>query len=356
MKKRKKRGRVRRRNRFVSYDYTISYSRISITFILIIIIGFGFYCIANKETAKEVIKSKDDVELEGEIVSEVMETTVAETEPEIIDLYAKPALNKVTIGDEVFSKNAVLIDLSTNQILADKNSNERIYPASLTKIMTVIVGLEMAENLQDAYMIPEDIFGYLFEADASTAGFQPNEEVKIIDLMYGAMLPSGADATIAIARCISGSEEAFVEKMNEKLIELGIDGTTHFTNTSGLHDDNHYSTVADIAVIFNYALKNPTFRQILLTRTYTSSPTNINPDGVTMTSTMFNRISGNEVEGVTILGGKTGFTDQAGLCLASIANKNGKEYMLVTANASVDCGVYSANTVDAITVYGNYLS
>ncbi len=351
----KKRRRTRRGNRYVPYNHTISYSRISITFLLIIIIGFGFYCIANRQTPKDVIKNKDDITFEGDLKSDTV-TTVAETEPEIINLYAEPSLNKVAIGEDVYSQNAVLIDLSSNQILADKNLNDRIYPASLTKIMTVIVGLEMVDDLQAVFVMPEDIFGYLTEANASTAGFLPNEHVKIIDLMYGAMLPSGADATIGIAQYVSGSEIAFVEKMNEKLVELGIAETTHFTNTSGLHDDNHYSTVADISVIFNYALENPTFRQIMLTRTYTSSPTDMNPNGVEMTSTLFNRMVGNEVEGVTILGGKTGFTDNAGSCLASIASKNGKEYMLVTANASIECEVNYPHTADAITIYSNYLS
>lgn len=350
------RRRVRRKNRYIPYNYTINYTRISVTLLLIIAIGFGVYCITDKEQYKEVIKSKGDITFEDGVVSEVTSITVAKTEPEIIDLYARPAFNKAIIGEDVYSENAVLIDLSTNQILADKNLNDKIYPASLTKIMTVAVGLEMVDDLQDVFLMPEDIFGYLFEENASTAGFQPNEYIKIIDLMYGAMLPSGADATIGIGQYVSGSEAAFVEKMNEKLIELGIAETTHFTNTSGLHDDNHYSTVADIAVIFNYALEKPMFREILSARTYTSSPTNINPDGVQMTSTMFNRITGSEVEGVTILGGKTGFTDNAGSCLASIASKNGKEYMLITANASIECGASYPHTADAITIYGNYLS
>lgn len=352
----KKRRRTRRGNRYIPYNHTISYSRISITFLLIIIIGFGFYCIANGQTPKDVIKNKDDIAFEADIINEVRETPVAETEPEIINLYAEPSLNKVMIGEDIYSQNAVLIDLSSNLIMADKNLNQRIYPASLTKIMTVIVGLEMVDDLQDVFVMPENIFGYLTEANASTAGFQPNEHVKIIDLMYGAMLPSGADATIGIAQYVSGSEIAFVEKMNEKLVELGVAETTHFTNTSGLHDDNHYSTVADISVIFNYALENQIFRQILLARTHISSPTDINPNGVEMTSTMFNRLVGNEVEGVTILGGKTGFTDNAGSCLASIASKNGKEYMLVTANASIECEVNYPHTADAITIYSNYLS
>lgn len=198
--------------------------------------------------------------------------------------------------------------------------------------------------------LPEDIFPALYKADASMAGFQPGETVTVRDLLYGAMLPSGAECCEALARQVSGSEEAFVALMNRKAGELGMKHT-HFANCTGLTSPEHYSSAADLAVLLQAALNNETFRTVFTTGQYTSSVTAQHPKGLYMASTLLSRLDGGEVTGGQILGGKTGYTDAAGLCLASLAVVNGKEYILVTLGAPGNHATEQTNIMDAVQVY-----
>lgn len=222
-----------------------------------------------------------------------------------------------------------------------------MYPASMTKIMTAIVAIEELDSLDREITLTDETFAGLYERDATQAGFQPGETVQAIDLLYGVMLPSGAECCIALADDIAGSEEGFVELMNQKAEKLGMDGT-HFCDSTGLHDPDHYSTAKDIAVLLKYAIRNDTFREIIESPYHSTAATNIHPDGITFYSSMFNNLPDPSVTGGKILGGKTGFTNDAGLCLASFAEIDGTEYILVTA------GAFSAGTphiTDAVTIY-----
>ena len=137
--------------------------------------------------------------------------------------------------------------------------------------------------------------------------------------------------------------------MNKKAQRLGMKGT-HFCDTTGLHDPDHYSTVRDIAVLLKYALKNDTFREIIESPRHSTGVTNIHPSGITYYSTMFKNLSDTSVTGGKILGGKTGYTSEAGLCLASFAEIYGREYILVTAGAAGNTG-NPLHVQDAVTVY-----
>lgn len=264
--------------------------------------------------------------------------------------YPKITEDTAAFDAKVNALNAVLIDVENNTILAERDSDKRIYPASLTKIMTLIVATENITDLNDTFIMTHDILYPLYLENATMAGFLENEEVKLIDLLYGAILPSGADATVALARKISGTESNFVALMNEKANSLGLKNT-HFVNTSGLHDANHYSTPVDIAMMLDYALQNELCKKILSTYQYTTAPTPQHPEGIKLESTMFSRMYGTEVENVTILGGKTGYTLQSGHCLASYAVKNGKTYIAVTTGGT---GKYKP-IYDSFEIYGNYL-
>lgn len=171
--------------------------------------------------------------------------------------------------------------------------------------------------------------------------------MRAIDLLYGVMLPSGAECCIALSYAIAGSEQGFVDLMNKKAEKLGMDGT-HFCDSTGLHNPDHYSTAKDMAVLLQYALKNDTFREIAESPWHSTPGTNVHPDGITYYSTMFKNLSDPSVTGGKILGGKTGFTNAAGSCLASFAEIEGVEYILVTAGA-MDGG--TPNITDAVTVY-----
>jgi len=181
------------------------------------------------------------------------------------------------------------------------------------------------------------------------AGFLPGETATVRELLYGALLPSGAECCEALAREVSGSEEAFVELMNQKAAALGM-ASTHFCNPTGLHDPEHVSTVRDMAVLLRAAMQNEMFRRIFATARYTVPPTNLHPDGFTMESTFWSELDGTELRRGKFLGGKTGYTSAAGLCLASAAEVKGKTYLMVTAGAQGNHGTEPYHVDDAVNV------
>lgn len=250
----------------------------------------------------------------------------------------------------LYSPHAILLDLNSGVVLGEQDSKERIYPASLTKIMTAILAIENTEDMEQSIVLPNRMFDELYARNASMAGFQPSEEVKFIDLLYGIMLPSGAECCIGYAECIAGSESQFVMMMNEKAKELGMKNT-HFVNSTGLHDTDHYSTVEDISILLQYALKNKIFKLAFTSSRYSTNSTVQHPDGITFRSTMFKYMDSTEVTGGEILGGKTGWTEEAGLCLASLAQVNGREYIFVTAKAKGTHQTEQFHILDAINVY-----
>ena len=260
----------------------------------------------------------------------------------------RPVVRKLEMSG-INSPYAVLMQAKGGKVIGNMKADDRIYPASMTKIMTVIVAIENLDDLDQEITLTNEIFEGLYEQDATQAGFQPGEVVRAIDLLYGAMLPSGAECCNALADTIGGSEEGFVDLMNKKAEKLGMDGT-HFCDTTGLHDPDHYSTVRDIAILLKYSLRNDTFREIIESARHSSGVTNIHPDGITYYSTLFKNLSDTSVTGGEILGGKTGYTDEAGLCLASFAVIDGREYILVTAGAAGNTG-QPLHVQDAVTIY-----
>jgi len=253
-------------------------------------------------------------------------------------------------SDKLYSTNAILVRLTDSKVLLQKNSEDKIYPASLTKLMTVLVAIENLPDLNEEIRLTRSMFDGLYEANASMAGFQPDEQVRAKDLIYGVMLPSGAECCRALAYHIAGSEPDFVELMNQKAEDLGM-ANTHFVNASGLHDGNHYTTVRDIAILLNYALRNEDFRNVFTTFRYSTAPTNKHPEGITFYSTLFDKLTEQQIADGAFLGGKTGYTAEAGLCLASLALVDEKEYILVTAGAKGNHNSQQYNVIDAFYVY-----
>lgn len=244
---------------------------------------------------------------------------------------------------ELYSRYAYLIDPQTHIVYIDQNSNEQIYPASMTKIMTVALALEKIDDLQTIVMIESTDLEGLYEMGASVAGFAVKEKVTYEDLLYGSLLPSGADACNALARLTYGSQEAFVKAMNLKTEELGLKNT-HFSNTTGLHEDDHYTTVQEMSQILEWALENPRFKTIFETRRYTSSSNNH-----TWSSTLARAQSSTQLDTTILDGAKSGFTDEAQLTLASTMTIDNHQLILVTAYAQ---GQRSSNNVkDALHVY-----
>lgn len=145
-----------------------------------------------------------------------------------------------------------------------------------------------------------------------------------------------------------------MELMNQKAEELGMK-KTHFANATGLHNENHYTTVKDLAILLCNALKNDTFREIFTTFRYSIPPTNKHPGGITFYSTMYKRLGDQKIIDGEILGGKTGYTDKAGLCLASLAKVGELEYILITTGAKGDHHTEQYNIIDAIAVYNSII-
>lgn len=229
------------------------------------------------------------------------------------------------------AKTAVVISIKDKKIVAERGAHDKIYPASTVKIMTLLTAVDYIKNLNDTFTMSYEITDPLFVEDASVAGFLNGEEVTMKDLLYGMILPSGADSAMGLAVKIAGSEEAFVELMNEKAKTLGLKNT-HFTNVSGLHNEENYSTAYDMAVILYHAIQNSLCKEVLSTYQYTTEKTPQNPDGILLSSTLFSYMYGTEPETATVLGGKTGYVYESGYCIASFgeANDSKNGYIAVT--------------------------
>ena len=247
------------------------------------------------------------------------------------------------------SPYAILVDADSGEAVAEKEADVSIYPASMTKVMTALLALEANPDLEQPVTLPEDIFPELRAEGASMAGFRPGETATVRDLLYGALLPSGAECCEALAREVSGSEEAFVASMNRKAAALGM-ASTHFCNPTGLHDPEHVSTARDMARLLRAAMQNEMFRTIFATARYTVPPTNLHPDGFTMESTFWSELDGTELRREKFLGGKTGYTSAAGLCLASAVEVKGKTYLMVTAGAQGNHNTEPYHVDDAVNV------
>lgn len=280
------------------------------------------------------------------------ETSEGKAEPEVqLNPPAIETANTALDLSGVYSEAGILVRLSDGKVFAEFQSQEQIYPASLTKMMTCLVAIERITDLEEKITLEPEIFPALYEEGASMAGFEPGETVTVRDLLYGIILPSGGECSVEIARHVAGSEDAFVEMMNEKAAELGMTDT-HFMNVTGLQDEEHYTTVKDMSILLQNALENRLFRQIFCTREYTASPTEQHPQGLSFGSSMFRLAEDWQVNGGEIRGGKTGFTDQAGLCLASLAHVDNRDYILVTAKADGNHQTEPYHALDALNLYG----
>ena len=249
-------------------------------------------------------------------------------------VYTAQATDATTsVDDEVQSTNGIFIDLATGNILFDRDAHTRINPASMTKVLTVLVAAEHVTDWSDTFEITPEITNYSYVHDCSAVGFSNNEVVTVEDLFYGTVLCSGGDAALGLATYVAGSQEAFVDMMNEKLKELGLSDAAHFTNCVGLYDENHYCTVYDIAMILEAAIDNPQCREVLSTKKYTTSSTPEHPEGIQISNWFLRRIEDKDTGGEVICG-KTGFVAQSGSCAVSYGkDAAGNEYICATVNA-----------------------
>ena len=287
---------------------------------------------------------------------EITETEISVSEPQQEKPFYSFAVtpDTVTIYDEeVISTNAILVDESADIIIAAKGADERIYPASMTKVLTVLVAAEQIkeEDLDDIFTMTLEITDYAYVNDCSSVGFLNGEEVTVRDLFYGTVLPSGGDAALGLATYIAGSHEAFVDMMNAKLEELGIADSAHFTNCIGLYNEDHYCTAYDMAVIMKAAMQNELCREFLSAHIYTTAPTEQHPDGITVSNWFLRRIEDKETGG-EVLCAKTGYITQSQNCAVSYGIfADGTPYICVTVGStSVWRCIY-----DHVEIYNRYI-
>lgn len=231
-------------------------------------------------------------------------------------------------ADSLTSDYAFAYDYETDQVLLDKKSEEKIYPASTTKMLTLLTALDNGAVLTDTVTITEDMLAGLAEENASVVGYTAGETLTIQDLFYGAIMPSGADACNAIAVHIGGTIDGFVEMMNEEAASIGM-VNSHFMNPTGLHDNDHYTTCRDLALLLETGLKNPTFKSIISAVSYTDSLGNSLINGVR------SHIQNYPEDAIIGLQGcKSGYTDEAGHTLASYEKIGDMNVIIVTAHAA----------------------
>lgn len=233
----------------------------------------------------------------------------------------KPPQKSISASAEtpsVSAEGAVLINSDSGSVLYEKNPDEKLYPASTTKIMTALVALETLEELglgiDSKVIVPVEAAG----VEGSSLYLKAGEKLSLEELLYGLMLQSGNDSAETIAACVGGTRDNFVEKMNRRAEELGCRGT-HFVNPSGLFDENHYTTAGDLAVIAAEAMKRNDFRKIVGARSWSSEETD--RSFVNKNKTVFNYEGGNGV--------KIGFTKRSGRTLVASAQRDGKELIAV---------------------------
>lgn len=220
---------------------------------------------------------------------------------------------------ELSAQAAFLYDRTTGTVLLDKNAGERHYPASMTKVMTALVALEHA-NLTDEVTVEQADLD-MITVDSSNAGLKAGEKTTVENLLACLLLPSANESAYTLARHVAGDYQSFVNMMNDKAAELGCTGT-HFVNPCGLHDDDHYTTAHDMALILTAASQNADFVRISGSATWDLPETNMNPARtIKNTNLLVNAESSLHLEGVTC--GKTGYTGDAGRCLAAGASKDG---------------------------------
>lgn len=339
----KRRRQKRRRRLLRNLKKIITLAILSLCFIGILCAGIvGIYKISNnkkKQQAKKQETQQQESESQVEKNDENAPLMVGDVEfMSGFTAYETENTIKITKADneDIISKYVILIDESTNEIVAQRKAKKVISPASMTKILTILVAaehIEDIENTQDTVKITREMTDYVYANDCSAVGFEIDEEVPIKDLFYGTILPSGADAAVALATYVGGSQDGFMDLMNAKLEELGLAETAHFTNCVGLYDEEHYCTIYDMAMILKAALANDFCREVLSAHKYTTTPTKQHPEGIQISNWFLRRIEDKESGGKTQCA-KTGFVNQSGSCAASyFLSDSGRPYICVTAKS-----------------------
>jgi len=276
-------------------------------------------------------------------------------ESEYLDSYYLPIQSNETPnwpkGPAVEAGAAIVMDADTGAILYEKNIDAQLYPASITKVMTILVALEHGV-LSDIITFSDEAVNSL-EADSSRVGLTPGEMITLEDALNGLMLASGNEVANAIAEHYGGTIQGFVDMMNEKAADLGCQNT-HFMNPHGLHDEEHYVSAYDMAIICKAALSNPHFLQFAGNKTYTIPATNLVNEERYLLNSHKMLIDDTQFTYPWCVGGKTGFTDEALNTLVTFSQKDGINLICVTLLVNGFERNYNATTSLLDYVYENF--
>ncbi len=314
---------------------------------LIVVVAIAALCISAFNKGPE---AKDEVSSAPQV--QQPQLTAAEDTATSKPISFKFNSGTTEIGSDFESRSIIFVNNDDKTVTAARGAREKLYPASTTKIMTLLVAAENIKDFDDTFTMTYEITDPLYMADATVAGFSAGEQVNMTDLLYGVILPSGGDACIALAEHLCGSETEFVKLMNKRARAMGLKNT-RFKNSTGLHDAGHYTTAEDLSIILATTLENELCREILSTYQYTTAATPQHPEGILLSSTLFSHMYGTEPEGADILGGKTGFTGEAGYCIAAFGKSDsGTEYICVTLSGQGKWPTFY-DQIDLFSAYAN---
>ena len=303
--------------------------------IILIIVILSAGCISKKEklVTEYETTNYDTYLYEGELFASQL--CVSDTNVPLNDFEAASSLHA-----------GALFGMSQQKVFYSEQIHDRLFPASTTKILTLYLALKYG-TLSDIVTVSDNAVAV--PSDSSVVGLRSGVQLTLEDLLYGLMLPSGNDSAVAIAEHISGSVDAFVELMNKEANALGATNS-HFVNPHGYHDENHYTTAYDLYLIFNQGILNQKFIDIISSATYTTDIKE--PDGSTRSvtwkqSNLFVNGTRTAPENVTVIGGKTGTTDEAGACLVLYEqDSQSRPYISIVMGAESKNALY--NTMDSL--------
>lgn len=269
---------------------------------------------------------------------------IRENRPREKDFYLSDSYVEI---EDIFSEYAIVVNRDSGEIVMGKNHDQRIHPASMTKVMTAIVALENLDSLKEKVQVSQESIDYAFRNGLSRSGFEAGEKPRAEDLVYGLLLESGGEAALSLQDHVEKSRGDFIGLMNNKLKDLGL-SQTNFSNTTGMTDENNYTSPRDMAEIFRYSLRNKDFYKIVTSKDHEVSSFN---NKRTLVNNLFYNKKAMDINKDYIKCGKTGYTEAAGLCLVSLGQTEKAEYIVVTAKAKGDGASEQFNLRDTEKIY-----
>ena len=264
----------------------------------------------------------------------------------------------ITISDEIKSNNTILVELDSYTSIVEKSADAKIYPSSMTKVMTLVVACENITDLYESLTVTQEMADYMKDNDGSGVGLKVGQSYLVEDLLYLISYQSDTIACLLIAEKVAGGEDEFVALMNKKAADLGLSGT-HFTNCTGLYNENHYTTCRDMAAIMAYAMDNELAYLIL--SSYTGRPMVVGDDNCTFYANWYSgkeRLADNpNLKTSKVIAGKTGYTDESGFTFVTVAKgDNGKTYINVIVGLPKGSGLReSMLTSEVKNIYNTYI-